>query len=337
VAEGIGPIGSAFDVALDAQPAWVLPSPAGPDTGWIVVDLDGTSIHVGNEAVARKLDGPGLGAGVAPLALVDAEGRIVVVAAHSTAADFDDALPDARAVIASDGSEVALTDATERYPHGVLGDEQEAASMTIRRPDGSVHVLNIEGDAVIEGQAPIAADLDGDGIDELIVTISDRTTGARLRAYSLDGMQIGESEPIGQGFRWRHQVAAGRVGPNGETELLSVRTPHIGGIVEAFRLVDGRLELTATVRGFSSHRIGSGNLDMALLVDVDGDGRLELVVPTDEMTSLGVLRRSDRGFELVAELPLGGRLASNIAATVDPDGHLVLAAATEDGRLRVFR
>lgn len=335
VAEGIGPIESAVDVELAIEPAWVLPAPGEAGRAWIVVGRDGRSVHVNGDGSVRTLDGPAVSG--APVAALDAGGDIVVRDGHGPAVGFDDALPDARVVTASDGSEIVLTGATERYPHGVLGDAVEAGSMTIRRPDSTELVIAIEGEAVIEGQAPIAADLDGDGSDEIIVTVSDSASGARLRAYGLDGMQVGESDPIGQGSRWRHQIAVGPVGPEGEIELLSVRTPHIGGIVEAFQLVDDKLELTASVRGFSSHRIGSPNLDMALLADVDGDGRLELVVPTDDMTRIAALRRTVDGFELVAQLPLDGRLASNIAATPDRNGRLVLAAATEDGRLRIFR
>ena len=55
-----------------------------------------------------------------------------------------------------------------------------------------------------------------------------------------------------------------------------MRTPHIGGIVEAYRLVEDRFELVASQPGYRSHQLGSSNLDMALLADLVGDGRLEI-------------------------------------------------------------
>ena len=93
----------------------------------------------------------------------------------------------------------------------------------------------------------------------------------------------------------------------------------------------------AARRGFSSHRVGSPNPDMALLADVFDDARPDIVVPNDAMTVLGGLSRIDDGLELVAELPLAGRLVTNVAATTDAAGRLVLAAGTEDGRIRIFR
>ena len=335
VASGRGPVGSWVDIELEERAAWILPSPSVPGADWIIATPDGRVLRVSESGRLTSLDS--LPPGVAPVVELDEAGEIVVSEADAALGGLEGALPDARLVTTSDGHRVALTDATARSSHGVLGDELEAASLTILGPAGSRRVVEIDHPAVIEGIAPIAADLDSDGADELIVTVSDDRDGARLRAYATDGSLVAESQAIGRGFRWRHQIGAGAVGPDGEIELLSVRTPHIGGIVEAFRLVGDRLELVATAGGFSSHRIGSANLDMALLADVDGDDRLELVVPTDEMTALGVLRRTPDGFEVVALLPLGARLVTNVAATMDPGGGLVLAAGTDDGRLRVFR
>ena len=75
---------------------------------------------------------------------------------------------------------------------------------------------------------------------------------------------------IGRGNRWRHQIAVAPFGPNGERELVDVLTPHIGGVVEFYRMVGDRIEIVATVPGFTSHVIGSRNLDLALAADADG-------------------------------------------------------------------
>jgi hypothetical protein len=167
---------------------------------------------------------------------------------------------------------------------------------------------------VIEGTAPMLADMTGDGVPEVLVTVSDEDGGARLRVYGSDGGVVAESDAIGRGFWWRHQIGVARLGRDRVSELVVVRTPHIGGVVEAFRLVGDRLELAASEPGFSSHRLGSRNLDMALLADVDGDGRPDVIVPTQDMRWLAVLGRSAAGFEDLGRLPLGGALVTNVAA-----------------------
>jgi hypothetical protein len=95
--------------------------------------------------------------------------------------------------------------------------------------------------------------------------------------------------------------------------------------------------LGAAEPGWSSHLLGSSNLDMALLADVDGNGQLDVIVPAQDMRSLGVLRRVGDDFDVLARLELGAPLSTNVAASTDSDGRLVLAAGTDDGVLHVFR
>ena len=55
-------------------------------------------------------------------------------------------------------------------------------------------------------------------------------------------------------------------------ELVVVRTSHISGIVELYALEGETMETVAQLSGFTSHVVGTRNLDMALAGDFDGDG-----------------------------------------------------------------
>jgi len=83
--------------------------------------------------------------------------------------------------------------------------------------------------------------------------------------------------------------------------------------------------------------IGSRNLDMAAAGDFDGDGRLELLLPTDNYTSLSALRRTEDGVEIAWSVPLDGRLATNLATVTLEDGSLLLGGATTEGTFFVLR
>ena len=342
VSRGCGPLtGDVVDVELGGTPAWVLPDPSDRGTSWFVVLDDGSVDHViaedGLLPYVSQSETPPLAPGEPPLAVALTEDQLVVGSALGAAGWFRDPLPDTRVVETPGQALIALTGPTDRYSHGVLGDGLEASAITLRDVAG---VTSIDaGDVdVIEGTSALLADLRGDvRSPEIVVTVSNADSGARLVAYDLDGEFVAASEPIGQGYRWLHQVGAGPLGPDGETEIIVVRTPHIGGIVEAYRLVDDRLQLVASQPGYSSHQLGSSNLDMALLADADGDGHLDVVVPRQAMNELAVLARIDDGFEEIDALPLEGALTTNVAATPDADGNLVLAAGTDDGRLRIFR
>ena len=66
--------------------------------------------------------------------------------------------------------------------------------------------------------------------------------------------------------------------------------------------------------------------------DFDGDGRVELLVPDQSIMMLGGVGRTERGAETKWQLPIGGRLTSNLAAVTLSDGSIV-AGAGHDGQL----
>ena len=200
--------------------------------------------------------------------------------------------PDATFMIGDDSTVYSYSDSTERYPHGAIGDENEWGGMWMVPTESGTeasHPLLPESE-VFEGLYPILADIDGDGVQDVIGTVSARDRGAKLIVMKRVGTGLavaGVSEPIGMGFRWTHQVAVAPFGPDGELELVTIKTPHIGGVAEFYRLTNGILERVASLSGgYSSHVIGSRNLDMALAADFDGDGKVELLVPSRDRQSL---------------------------------------------------
>jgi hypothetical protein len=362
VVDGTGslPDTGPVDVTLAARPEWVVGVPHDDGVLLGVVTRAGTqAVSVGTEeAEAVDIDlgtvrGPPLLIGGSDPQFaprlgsetthpVPTAGGWVFVATdgvvnlpRGTRADVG-ALPDAR-IAAAAGRLYVLATRTRAYAHGVLGDEFEARSVAVLNPGGEVERTLDAPSGVIEGIAPIVADIDGDGEREVIVTTSDAEEGARVVALSASG-EARQGPPIGTGFRWRHQLAAAPFGPDGEVEVAVVKTPHIGGTAEFYRAREGRLDLVASLRGYSTHAIGSRNLDNAVAGDFDGDGQVELLVPDDPQRHLAGLRRVDGGdsdgVEEAWRLPLDGTLTSNVSAVSVQDG-IVVAAGTEDS-LRVW-
>lgn len=100
-------------------------------------------------------------------------------------------------------------------------------------------------------------------------------------------------------------------GLEGQSELAVVRTPHIGGVVEFYRMEGDRLNIVAEIPGYSIHTIGSRNLDNALAGDFDGDGAIELLLPDQTHTRLEAIRRTGQGAEVVWSLPMDGAHTPN--------------------------
>jgi hypothetical protein len=120
------------------------------------------------------------------------------------------------------------------------------------------------------------------------------------------------------------------------TALAVVRTPHIGGTVEFYSFEAGDPEIVATLSGYSTHTIGSRNLDGGVAGDFDGDGRVELLVPTDDRRTLAGIRRTDGGARETWRLPIGGDVSTNVLAVTGPEG-ITVAVGRADGTVRLWR
>lgn len=260
------------------------------------------------------------------IAFVRGDGT-VVLRGRTDARLAVDALPDAR-LSRANGRVWLFAGRTDEYGHGVLGDRVEGTQAVCVDPvQGEVRTRHRPpSGSVIEDLVPLVADIDDDGDDEIVTTVADRESGGRLAALGSGGRYLGPG--FDTGFRWRHGLAVAPFGPGGETELAAVRTPHIGGTVEFYRARDGRLDRVASRDGYSSHVLGSRNLDMAVAGRFAGTDRPALVVPTDDRRSLAVLVRAEQDVREVGRVQLGGGLTSNLTAAADGQ---VLVAGTKDG------
>ncbi len=371
--KGSMPASLRIDAPLGGVPLWIVGVPDGEDSIWVAALADGTvrafRVH-GGVVQQAQVNPSALPAGMPPLfCLSDGEASLITakdasasLLTHplpvgdalltiSKAGDIvldgagggrlpADALPDARLVTNSAGQFGAFGGATDqRYKHAVLGDGLEATRLLIFETMPRLRLLKsveLAEPDVFEGLSPIWADLDGGGNSELITTVSNAQTGARIVVFGSDGRRIAEGPSFERGGRWRHQLAVAPFAPDGTPELAVMRTPHIGGVIEFYRLIKSELRLVASVPGYTSHVLGSRNLDMAVAGDFNGDGQPELVVPDQGRTSLVGIRRTNAGAEEAWRTEVGGTISTNLAGVTLPDGHLLLGVGRDDGTLRLW-
>lgn len=252
------------------------------------------------------------------------------------------AMLDARLTISAAGQIAVYAEPTTRYPHAIMGNDIEAAALLILALENDqlveIERITLLPDAVFEAITPIWADVDQDGNDDIITTVSDRNGGARVDVYTVEGTILAQTSPIGTGFRWRHVIAAANFGPDGAFELVEVVTPHIGGIVQFLRYnaQTNTLDITARTGGYTSHAIGSPNLDQAIAGDFNGDGTPELVVTTQTRGRLVGLQQINGDISEVWSIALDAAPVSNFAAVTLPDAQLALAIGLADASLRVW-
>ena len=71
--------------------------------------------------------------------------------------------------------------------------------------------------------------------------------------------------------------------------------------------------------------------------DFDGDGNVELLVPSRDQKTLLALRRVGNTVEEVWELPLGARLATNLTTVESQNGVITLGTVTEYAALLIWQ
>lgn len=159
------------------------------------------------------------------------------------------------------GAEFA--DPTRRYPHGVLGDDEEWGALVLRvdqcpecaRVKAQEVTIRLPDHRVFEDLAPRLFDLP-DGRRLVAVVESDAKKGARLSIYGVGGL-VTAGPFIGRANRWLAPAGIGDMDGDGRIEIAYVDRPHLAKTLRLFRLDKGdQLVELDSLAGVSNHRIG---------------------------------------------------------------------------------
>lgn len=145
---------------------------------------------------------------------------------------------------------------TTRYDHGVLGDRIEFGALRVVVQGRGAVIFRLPETRVFEDLQPRLADLDGDGLPEVIVVETEIAKGAQLAIYGPEG-KIAATPPLGQTHRWLAPFGAADLDGDGRAEIALVARPHLDADLQVWRYADGRLALAAHLAGtVTNHRIG---------------------------------------------------------------------------------
>lgn len=202
---------------------------------------------------------------------------------------------------------------TDRYRHGVLGDELEASRLVVETAERKRLQIDLPSTRVFEDLEPRLADLNGDDRDELIVVESDLDSGASLAVYGIVTgrlVRMAATPFLGRPNRWLNPLGVGDFDGDGHPDIALVATPHIGGILRLYRFEDGTLSLFAEFPGVSTHRIGSTELGLGRVIPTIPRDRL--LVPNQARRTLMIVEWSNDGWHEITRADLPGTLASSL-------------------------
>ncbi|MBT3275808.1 MAG: hypothetical protein HN368_21845 [Spirochaetales bacterium] len=213
----------------------------------------------------------------------------------------------------NDETFVVLTGNSDRYSHGILGDNVEATGFEVYDNSSQISNFEVPSNRVFETLRPLIADVipENPGV-EIILTSSNHLEGSRIEIYSQEGEFLGNSDSIGRGFRWLHVIAAAPFSSNSKQYIAIVRTPHINGILELYFWNGNHLVKEASTGNVSTHQIGSDNLNMALVSNFDSTPGPEFLIPSFDFRSLVIIKYTFGELSEVKRFDLPGRIATNI-------------------------
>jgi hypothetical protein len=222
-------------------------------------------------------------------------------------------LPDGE-VTNAPGLRAYLIDPTDRYDHGVLGDAIEAGGFAVET-GGKTLVHRLGVDSVFEDRRVRLADIDGDGRPEAIVVKSYLGSGAAIAAYRLkkDGIELlAENPAIGTRNRWLNPVGVADFTGSGQPLIAAVVTPHLAGSLRLYKLSGSSLVEVTRIDGFTNHIIGSRDLDLGHIAEINNGGVPVIVLPTLDRQSLAAISFRG-GARVIRQVSAGGRIRRVLA------------------------
>ena len=261
-----------------------------------------------------------------------------------------DAIPDGRSV-ASGALTVSLVDPTRANPNDALGAAVHAGALLIveRRPvepgpdpkavpNTRTRVPAGPG-AVFEDREPRLADLDGDGLPEIVTVRSYPDRGSALAVVGRKGSGwavLAETPPAGEPPRWLNPAGIADFAGAGRPQIAAVQAPHGNGLLQLWSYRDRALTKLAEKPGYANHVAGQAAQGLAATVILAGKTRPALLLPVLDRTALALLEVENGAFVERWRLALPAKASFGIGA-LGTGRNIHVLVGLEDGRLADVR
>lgn len=228
-----------------------------------------------------------------------------------------------------------LGEADRRHGHDALGTGSYPGSLhaLVEHAGQLTPVrLDLPADAAFEDGLVRRVDLSGRGSEEIVLVAASRLAGAAVVVYGVELhgtrpvlRERARSEAVGRG-RWLNPVGFGDFDGDGRLEVVSVSTPHIGGVLTLYSYQPPHLVALAQTGNVSNHAYGQQEQRLAAVLQ--RQGRVAVVIPDQGRHRLRTLSiAKDGGWEAVEADLVFERPIDRITPT--GAGRLEVLAGTE--------
>ncbi len=200
-----------------------------------------------------------------------------------------------------------LGEADRRHGHDALGTGSYPGSLhALVEHEGQLTAvrLDLPADAAFEDGLVRRVDLSGRGSDDIVLVAASRLAGAAIVVYGVELhgtrpvlRERARSEAVGRG-RWLNPVGFGDFDGDGRLEVVSVSTPHIGGVLTLYRYQPPHLVTLAKTGNVSNHAYGQQEQRLAAVRK--RHGRVAVAIPDQSRYRVRTLSvAKDGGWEAV--------------------------------------
>lgn len=195
-------------------------------------------------------------------------------------------------------------------------------SLEVRRRNGGVVKYTIPGDDLFVDRKPFIADLGKDGLQDVLAVRQTLDGESRLVVFAPMPhalVPFAETPPTLAGGRL-DPVAVADFDGDGTTEVAMTNNTGGDSYLETWRLEQGKLVQQKRLYGYNSQIPSRGLEGVGVVVDLNGDGVADLLLPRGDLMGVAVVTFKDGYNQQLLRQDLGTTVASGLTVTRNAQG-----------------
>lgn len=226
------------------------------------------------------------------------------------------------------------------YDHEILGDNIESRAIAIQLNDDTKLTYELDNKHVFEDLKVRLYDINADGKDEIFVITTHLEKGASLAMFeaSEENIRKTASTPyLNRTYRWLNVVGFSDFNGNRKQNIALIKTPHIGGYLTIYEYENNKFKEIYTRYGFTNHYIGSRELDMSAVADLNDDKTDEMILVDMKAQNIKIISFKNGKYKELKTIKNDSKINSAILVKdLDNDGFKEIIYTLKNKKLVIY-